>query len=88
MHLTYDPAKNQRNIRERALPFDLVARCDWHKARQYADRRREYGEERITAYVPLQGRLHVVVYTMRGQALHVISFRKANHREEKFYENA
>jgi uncharacterized DUF497 family protein len=31
-------------------------------------------------------RLHVAVITMRGDAVHVISFRKANAKELKWYE--
>ncbi|WP_413469058.1 BrnT family toxin [Pseudomonas lactis] len=31
-------------------------------------------------------RLHVVVFTPRGDAVHVISFRKANKREVKNYD--
>jgi uncharacterized protein len=32
-------------------------------------------------------RLHVAVITYRGDAMHVISFRKANSREVKRYED-
>jgi uncharacterized DUF497 family protein len=39
---------------------------------------------RVLAY--LGNRLHVAVVTMRGDAVHVISFRKANRKEVKFYE--
>jgi len=34
-----------------------------------------------------EGRLFVVVYTMRGDVIRIISARKANQREEKKYEN-
>jgi uncharacterized DUF497 family protein len=33
----------------------------------------------------MQGRLHVVCFCIRGGAFRIISFRKANKREEKFY---
>ena len=33
----------------------------------------------------MNGRLHVVCYCIRGEAFRIISFRKANRREEKFY---
>jgi len=33
----------------------------------------------------LDGRLHAIVVTPRGEDLHVISFRKANQREVKRY---
>jgi len=37
-------------------------------------------------YAVLDGRLHVAVITQRGDAIHVISFRKANRKEVKRYE--
>ena len=52
------------------------------------DRRRDYGEERLIAFAPMQGRLYVVCYVRRGQLRRIISFRKANKREEQVYEQA
>ena len=54
----------------------------------YADERHDYGEQRIVALAPMQGRLYVVCYVMRGQVRRIISFRKANKREERTYEQA
>ncbi|WP_217176244.1 BrnT family toxin [Frateuria aurantia] len=36
----------------------------------------------------IDGRLHMVVFTPRAGAVHVISFRKANAREVKLYEKS
>ncbi len=36
----------------------------------------------LTADGPLDARLHVVCYSLRGEARRIISFRKANNREE------
>jgi uncharacterized protein len=33
----------------------------------------------------MEGRLHVVCFCIRGDAYRIISFRKANRREEKLY---
>jgi uncharacterized DUF497 family protein len=33
----------------------------------------------------MQGRLHVVCFCIRGDVFRIISFPKANRREEKFY---
>ena len=52
------------------------------------DDRRNYGEERITAVGLLDGVADVLVFTMRGEVLRVISFRKANSREAGRYEKA
>jgi uncharacterized DUF497 family protein len=34
----------------------------------------------------LKSRLHVAVITLRNDAVHVVSFRKANKKEVKLYE--
>ena len=83
MEITYDPAKNAFNIEWRGLPFDRVAELDWSSAVIVEDTRRAYGEPRYRAFGYIGERLHVVVFTPRGTAVHVISFRKANSREVK-----
>jgi uncharacterized protein len=88
MEIEFDPEKSARNYKERGLPFERAADMDWSQARIIRDERRSYGEERFTAYAPLSGRLHVVCYTIRGGAFRIISFRKANKREEKAHEKA
>ena len=42
------------------------------------DERRPYGEERWIVQRLIQGRLYVVVYTLRGAGTRIISARKAN----------
>jgi uncharacterized protein len=86
MRLTFDPAKNARNIAERGLSFERVAELDWETAVSEEDTRRDYGETRIQVLAFLGKRLHAAVITIRGDALHVISFRKANRKEVKWYE--
>jgi uncharacterized protein len=86
MRITFDPVKNARNIEERGLPFDLVAQLDWETAVSAEDKRKEYGERRLRVLAFLGKRLHAAVITMRGDAVHVISFRKANEKEVKRYE--
>lgn len=86
MRVTFDPAKNARNIAERGLPFERATEIDWETAISQEDTRRDYGERRVRVLGLIAGRLHAVVITIRGDALHVISFRKANAREVKRYE--
>ena len=84
--ITFDPAKNAANIRQRGLPFLLAQEdFDWTTALVVEDARKDYGERRYRALGLIGGRLHAVVYTPRAGALHVISLRKANRREEKRY---
>ena len=86
MRLTFDPAKNDRNIAERGLAFELVAALDWETALTVEDVRRDYGERRFLVAALLDARLLIAVVTMRGDAVHVISFRKASKREARWYE--
>lgn len=82
----FDPAKNDANIRERGLPFSLVKdEFEWSTAQVIEDMRRDYGQRRYRALGLIGTRLHAVVYTSRGAAMHVISLRKANKREERGY---
>jgi uncharacterized protein len=87
MRITFDPDKNDRNVAERSLPFDRVADLDWETAVAVEDDRRDYGERRLRVMALLGRRLHVAVVTYRGDDMHVISFRKANSREVKRYED-
>jgi uncharacterized DUF497 family protein len=86
MEIGFDPNKSKKNSRERKLPFELVADLEWDRAVTFEDARREYGETRMIALVPLKGRLHVVCYSQRDKVRWIISFRKANAREVKVYE--
>jgi uncharacterized DUF497 family protein len=86
VRITYDPAKNEKNIASRALSFERVRDLDWPTSFAAPDTRRDYGEERLRILALLEGRLHMVVITHRGDAVHVISFRRANRKEVRFYE--
>ena len=86
MRLAYDPVKNLENIAKRDLAFDRLADLDWATARMIEDKRKNYGEPRVSVTGLLNGRLHVAIITRREDAVRVISFRKANAREVKLYE--
>jgi uncharacterized DUF497 family protein len=86
MRFTFDPAKNARNIAERGRSFELAVELEWGTALSVEDPRRDYGETRLRVLALLHGRLHAVVVTPREDELRVISFRKANRREERLYE--
>ncbi|TXH51423.1 MAG: BrnT family toxin [Cellvibrionales bacterium] len=85
MHIAYDPAKNQRNIDERQLPFDQASEFDFESALIQVDARRDYSETRYIALGFLHGRLHVLCFTETHDGIRVISFRKANSREVSRY---
>ncbi len=85
MRVTFDPAKNDQNISERGVSFELVADLDWETAPIWEDVRRDYGERRMRVLTWLKTGLPAVVITYRDDAIHVISFRKANKKEMRAY---
>ncbi len=85
MKITFDSKKNSDNIRYRELPFEDVVELDWSSAVIIEDVRKDYGERRFRVFGYIGDRLYAVVFTPREDAVHVISFRKANSREVKRY---
>jgi uncharacterized DUF497 family protein len=86
MKICFDAAKSERNERERGLSFSLVEQLDWSDAVIEEDDRKDYGERRFRVFGFIGDRLHAVVFTPRADKVHVISLRKANQREVKYYE--
>lgn len=85
MRFTFDPAKNERNIAERGLAFELAEEFDWSTALIVEDTRRDYAERRFQALGLIEEYLHMLVFTPRAGAIHVISLRRANQRERTRY---
>lgn len=87
MQFTCNADKNAINLRDRKLPL-LAARAMFDAAMLVReDVRRAYPERRFVAYNRLAGRLMVVVFCMPSpDHTHIISFRKANSREQKKFE--
>jgi len=88
MELEFDSDKSAKSARERGLPFELAAELEWQRAVVLVDDRFMYGEELLIAFAPLRGRLYAVCYVLRKQVRRIISFRKANKREERLYAKA
>ena len=86
MRIEFDPAKSARNSRERGLPFELVVQLDWGTSYSEEDLRFPYPEARWITFGFLGDRLHVVCHTPIEGGTRVISFRKANAREVRKYE--
>jgi uncharacterized protein len=87
MHIEFDVTKNATNVRERGLSFERVAEFDFTTAVMAQDSRKAYPEVRIVAVGFLTQRLHVLCFTPVAGGIRVISFRKANAREVKDYDN-
>lgn len=86
--ITYDAAKSNRNIEERGLSFELVRAFDFETALFVVDDRQDYGEIRYLGFGWVGERLHALVFTRTCDGIRVISFRKANQREVRRYEQA
>lgn len=86
MKISYDPAKNERNIRERDLDFEQVGEFDFATAEIHLVLRN--GELRYLALGFLADRLHVLCFKRVDEGIRVISFRKANAREVRRYEKS
>jgi len=86
MLVEFDPAKNARNIAERGLSFESAREFAFGSAVIAQDRRKAYPEVRYVAVGLLQARLHVLCFAPIDGGIRVISFRKANSREIKAYE--
>ncbi len=85
MHIEFDPAKNELNVRRRGLSFESAADFDFETAVVAVDNRRAYGETRYVALGRLGARLHVLCFIEVDDGIRVISFRKANPREVRRY---
>ena len=86
MNISFDPVKNATNIVLRGLSFERVVAFDFESAIIWIDAREVYPEVRFSALGLLEGRLHSLVVAETNNGIRVISFRKANKREVKRYE--
>jgi uncharacterized DUF497 family protein len=68
------------------LSFERVVDFDFETAVVHQDVRKTYPEPRFVAVGFVEARLHVFCFAIMADGIRVISFRKANHREVKDYE--
>jgi uncharacterized DUF497 family protein len=80
--ITCDPAKREATLKERGIDFLDAASVLDGRTYTIEDRRKDYGELRSDGRI-LDGRMVMVVWTPRGETVHVISMRKCNDREQK-----
>ena len=85
MKIEFDPAKSEKNEEERGLPFSRAGEFYWDTALIAEDLRKLYSERRFEGIGYIEDRLHVVVFAKIAGGIRVISFRKANGREEVRY---
>ena len=86
MQYEWDNKKRTANLEKHGIDFADVNLLDWSRALIEPDTRHDYGESRYVVLAPRDdGRLMFIVFTLRGDVLRIISYRKANSREEKKY---
>lgn len=86
MQIEFDSEKDRINRERHGLSLAAAAEMDVEAARIIPDLQRDYGEARFRAIGTIAGRLHSLVFTMRGGTLRAISLRKANERERRLHE--
>ena len=83
--LTWNEAKRKSNHKNHGLDF---AGCDaiWdHFTVTREDKRQDYGEAHLVCFGLLAGVVVVMVYTERPRGPRVISLRKAEKHETRYY---
>ena len=88
MDIAYDPDKDRLNKAKHGVSLACAENIDWDLALESLDDRRDYGEDRYVALAPIGNRLFYVVFVDRGMKRRIISLRKANAREVKYYVEA
>ena len=86
MQYEWDENKRLANLERHKVDFATAIDFEWDTALETIDDRYEYGEKRWVTIGFIRKKLHVMVYTIRGNKIRIISLRKANRRESKYYE--
>jgi uncharacterized DUF497 family protein len=84
----WDERKRATNVRDHGVDFLDAWRFDWETAVIMVDDRERYGELREMALGFIGVRLHAMAFTRRGDAVRIISLRKANRVEMRRYVDA
>ena len=82
----WDPDKARSNLEKHGVGFESVRDFEWDTAVVRFSVRR--GETRFVAYGYLDYRIHTLAFARRRDRIRIISFRKANAREERYYAQA
>lgn len=85
VRIEFDPAKDQVNQTKHGVSLVLAFELDWEAALVWVDDRFEYSETRMIALAPKTEILYYVAFVDRGEVRRIISLRRANRREVKYY---
>ena len=82
----WDEKKSQRNLAKHDLSFQDAEAVFDGPCTTFEDARFDYGEQRFVTLGQLKGRVVVIAHTARGNNTRIISMRKANSHERRYYE--
>ena len=85
MKLSWHEPKRQATLLDRGLDFAWASQIVGVHEYIIEDTRFHYGEKRFMSLGKINGRLCIVVWTPRNGTRHIISMRKANDKEQKYY---
>ena len=80
MQYEWDENKNAANKEKHGVYFSAAERFCWETALETIGDRADYDEKRWIPLVLIGARLYVMIYTLRGSNISIISLRKANRR--------
>lgn len=87
MNIEYNNLKRQKTLEERGLDFeDAPIVFAGPRRITWKDTRQDYGESGEITMGELAGRLVVIAHTQRGKITRIISMRKANEREKRWFD--
>ena len=87
LEYTWDENKRRKTLQERGLDFADMKCFEWETALTIEDIRQDYRETRYSSKGYMKGVLVSLAWCWRNGTIRLISMRKANKRERKFYEN-
>ena len=88
MDFEWDDAKDAANLKKHGLDFDAAARVFRDSWAIDEEDFSAVGEQRFKRIGMVAGRIVVVIYTFRGEAIRIISARKAERHEQRQYDKA
>ena len=88
MDFEWDDAKSDDCFAHRGFDFVYAVRAFLDPTRIVRrDRRWDYGEDRYRLLAAIESRVFVLIYTMRGSTIRIISACKANGKEVREHEH-
>ena len=88
MDFDWDDAKDAANLKKHGLSFDAASRVFGDPWSIDEEDFGAVGEQRFKKIGMVADRLAVVIYTFRGEAMRIISARKAERHEKRQYHKA